>query len=183
MKRKGKKLCMVLALGLLLTGCGTVPVDDYATNEGSTQTTASATKSQEGSSAGIAKDKVKVGVIHLSDPAEGSGYTYTHDLGIQGMQQNLGLSDDQIDRKINVDDTDKAATEQAIQECIDDGCNIIFSTSWGYMDATEEMAETYPDVYFAHGTGYKSNGKNFVNYFGRIYQARYLSGIVAGMNT
>ncbi len=41
----------------------------------------------------------------------------------------------------------------------------------------------YPDIYFAHGTGYKSNGKNFVNYFGRIYQARYLSGIVAGMNT
>ena len=40
-----------------------------------------------------------------------------------------------------------------------------------------------PDIYFAHGTGYKSNGKNFVNYFGRIYQARYLSGIVAGMNT
>ena len=41
------------------------------------------------------------------------------------------------------------------------------------MDATEEMAEKYPDIYFAHGTGYKSNGKNFVNYFGRIYQARY----------
>lgn len=45
------------------------------------------------------------------------------------------------------------------------------------------MAEEYPDVYFSHGTGYLSNGKNFNNYFGRIYQARYLSGIVAGMNT
>lgn len=45
------------------------------------------------------------------------------------------------------------------------------------------MAEKYPDVYFSHGTGYLSNGKNFNNYFGRIYQARYLSGIVAGMNT
>lgn len=45
------------------------------------------------------------------------------------------------------------------------------------------MAEEYPDVYFSHGTGYMSNGRNFNNYFGRIYQARYLSGIVAGMNT
>ena len=45
------------------------------------------------------------------------------------------------------------------------------------------MAEEYPDIYFSHGTGYLSNGKNFNNYFGRIYQPRYLSGLVAGMNT
>ena len=132
---------------------------------------------------GITAENIKIGVVHLTDPAEGSGYTYTHDLGIQGMQQNLGLSDEQIVRKVNVDDTDAAATEQAIQECIDEGCNIIFTTSWGYMDKTAEMAEKYPDIYFSHGTGYLSNGKNFNNYFGRIYQARYLSGIVAGMNT
>ena len=99
------------------------------------------------------------------------------------MQQNLGLSDDQIVRKINVADSDAEATEKAIQECIDEGCSIIFTTSWGYMNTTAEMAEKYPDIYFSHGTGYLSNGKNFNNYFGRIYQARYLSGIVAGMNT
>lgn len=45
------------------------------------------------------------------------------------------------------------------------------------------MAEQYPSVYFSHGTGYLSNGKNFNNYFGKIYQPRYLSGIVAGVNT
>ena len=99
------------------------------------------------------------------------------------MQKNLGLSDDQIVRKINVSDTDEAATKKAIQECIDEGCNIIFTTSWGYMEVTSEMAEKYPDIYFAHGTGYMSNGKNFTNYFGRIYQARYLSGIAAGKKT
>ena len=109
--------------------------------------------------------------------------THTHDLGIQGMQQNLGLSDDQIVRKINIPDSDADATRKAIKECIDEGCNIIFTTSWGYMETTAQMAEEYPDVYFSHGTGYMSNGKNFNNYFGRIYQARYLSGIVAGMNT
>lgn len=99
------------------------------------------------------------------------------------MQENLGLSDSQIIRKVNVDDSSKEDTDKAIQDCIDEGCNIIFTTSWGYMDATEEFAEKYPDIYFCHGTGYKSNGKNFTNYFGRIYQARYLSGIVAGLNT
>ena len=51
------------------------------------------------------------------------------------------------------------------------------------MNQTEEFAEKYPDIYFANATGYLSNGKNFTNYFGRIYQTRYLSGIVAGLKT
>lgn len=188
-----RKAAAILLGCALLTGCGsTGEVDDYATNIGyearGGNGTTQVVQSESGSSAttqtaGIPKEEIKVGVLHLSDPVEGSGYTYTHDLGIQGMQQNLGLSDDQIVRKINVNDGDAKATRQAIQECIDEGCNIIFTTSWGYMETTAEMAEEYPDVYFSHGTGYMSNGKNFNNYFGRIYQARYLSGIVAGMNT
>lgn len=188
MKKVFKKLAALLISYMMLTGCSSaVQIDDYATNltgSGSTQRVQVDQELQsQTDSGGISKDKIKVGVIHLSDPAEGSGYTYTHDLGIQGMQQNLGLSDDQIVRKINIPDSDAGATRKAIKECIDEGCNIIFATSWGYMETTAQMAEEYPDVYFSHGTGYMSNGKNFNNYFGRIYQARYLSGIVAGMNT
>lgn len=190
-KGKGKQICMILALVGLLTGCGSqskVP-DDYATNEGYQTEKADAKADTEtntaettAAAAGIAKEDIKVGVLYISDPVEGSGYSYTHDLGIQGMQENLGLSSDQIVRKI-VDDSDAQATEASIRECIDEGCNVIFSTSWGYMETTAATAEEYPDIYFSHGTGYMSNGKNFNNYFGRIYQARYLSGIVAGMNT
>lgn len=185
----------LLALGLGTMGCGISDgePDDYATNDGYTGTTqktktvstASAsgeTDTDDAGTGGTAKDEIKVGVLYISDPAEGSGYSYTHDLGIIGMQDNLGLSDDQVERKI-VDDGDADATRAAIEECISDGCNVIFTTSWGYMETTAEMAEEYPDVYFSHGTGYLSNGKNFNNYFGRIYQARYVSGIVAGMNT
>lgn len=172
------KILGMLVLCALFTGCGmNGNIDDYAVNTGYGDS------DTVKSSSGVSKDSIKVGVIHLSDPAEGSGYTYTHDIGIMGMQQNLGLSDSQIIRKINVNDSDKEATRKAIKECIDEGCNIIFSTSWGYMETTAQMAEEYPDVYFSHGTGYMSNGKNFNNYFGRIYQPRYLSGIVAGMNT
>ena len=99
------------------------------------------------------------------------------------MISNLGISDSQVIRKENVDDGDTAAVTKALDECIEEGCNVIFATSWGYMDETAEYAEKYPDIYFAHGTGYMSNNKNFTNYFGRIYQARYLSGIVAGLKT
>lgn len=179
--KKIKSFFKILGMFVLcasLTGCGVNGnVDDYAVNTGYGDS------DTVKSSSGVSKDSIKVGVIHLSDPADGSGYTYTHDIGIMGMQQNLGLSDSQIIRKINVNDSDKEATRKAIKECIDEGCNIIFSTSWGYMETTAQMAEEYPDVYFSHGTGYMSNGKNFNNYFGRIYQPRYLSGIVAGMNT
>lgn len=185
MRQKTLRNCTAfLLIAAVLTGCAgssTQTPDDYATNEGYTSTEASA-QASDSKQTDISKDDMKVGVLYISDPSEGSGYSYTHDLGIQGMQENLGLHSDQIERKI-VDDSDAAATEKAIKECIDDGCKIIFTTSWGYMETTSEMAEQYPDVYFSHGTGYLSNGKNFNNYFGRIYQARYLSGIVAGMNT
>ena len=177
-----KKLLSILlagAMALSLAACGG-DTGASASEPASVNTGAATSASATG---GIPKDQIKVGVIHLSDPAEGSGYTYTHDQGIIGMQQNLGLADDQIVRKISVDDTDAAAVETAMNECIEEGCNIIFATSWGYMDTCEALAAEYPNVFFSHATGYKSNGTNFNNCFGRIYQARYLSGIIAGMKT
>ena len=183
-----RKIIVFLAAGMLmagsLAGCAesSAEPDDYVTNDGYESEPADIVQAKTDTAESISGEKIKVGVLYISDPAEGSGYSYTHDLGILGMQSNLGLSDDQIKRKI-VDDADTEGTKAAIEECISDGCNIIFSTSWGYMETTSEMAEKYPDVYFSHGTGYMSNGTNFNNYFGRIYQPRYLSGIVAGMNT
>lgn len=128
-------------------------------------------------------DDFKVGVIHIGNPSDGAGYSYAHDLGIVAMQKNLGLSDSQIIRKVNINDSDAAATKTAMEECIEAGAKIIFGTSWGYMETMAELAAAYPDVIFSHGTGYKSNETNFNNYFGRIYQARYLSGIAAGLKT
>jgi len=157
--------------------------DSSAADETKAETEAAGEAAKTGIYPAIAKEDIKVGVIHLSDPAEGSGYSYTHDQGIVGMQKNLGLDDSQIIRKNKVDDQDATAIDTAIRECIEEGCNIIFATSWGYMDTCEALAEEYPDVIFSHGTGYKSNGENFNNYFGRIYQARYLSGIAAGLKT
>lgn len=192
MQKKIRNLCvLMLSAVCLLGGCGSAAEpDDHATNEGYTagETDAGKAGSPEagstdtGQSQGIAKEDMKVGVLYISDPGEGSGYSYTHDLGITAMQENLGLYTEQIIRKI-ADENDDTDIRNKIQECIDEGCQMIFTTSWKYMQVTAEMAEEYPDIYFSHGSGYLSNGKNFNNYFGRIYQSRYLSGIVAGMNT
>lgn len=160
---------------LMLTGCSSNTADNGSADAASDSASASTIQ--------YAKEDIKIGVIHIGNPADGSGYSYTHDVGIQDMQAALGLSDDQIIRKNNVSDGDPTATETAIRECIEAGCNIIFGTSWGYMDTMEVLADEFPNVVFSHGTGYKNNGKNMNNYFGRIYQARYLSGIVAGMKT
>ncbi|SFJ12190.1 basic membrane protein A [Ruminococcaceae bacterium D5] len=188
-----RKLALLLAAAMmLLSACGgasssAAPASSEAPAPASSEAAPASSEAASSEAAGlfapVSKDEIKIGVIHISDPAEGSGYTYTHDQGIVGMQQNLGLRDDQIIRKIKVADNNATAIETAMLECIEEGCNIIFATSWGYMDTCEALAEEYPDVIFSHGTGYKSNGSNFNNYFGRIYQARYLSGIAAGLKT
>ena len=189
---KKKLLSVILSVAMvasLLAGCSTTEPTAPATEETTeateetTEETAEAGEEETASTAGlfpaIAKEDLKIGVIHITDPAEGSGYTYTHDLGIQGMQAALGLEDSQIIRKNNTSDSDPTEIESAMLE----GCQIIFATSYGYMDTCEKLAAEYPDVIISHGTGYKANGKNFNNYFGRIYQARYLAGIAAGLKT
>ena len=196
---KKKIMSLVLTLGFLvgLAGCGSNDVIvDIVTNDG----TAVAGDNTDNQNAGkeesknvpetnpagcktIALEDIKVGVLYIGSSEDTSGYTYAHEIGIQGMISNLGLKAEQVIRKNNIDDNDNVAIAKALDECIDEGCNIIFATSWGYMEKMAEYAEEYPDIYFAHGTGYMSNGKNFTNYFGRIYQARYLSGIVAGLKT
>ncbi len=179
---------MVCMLALLV-GCGGGSQDAGSKDAGSKDATSQDADSQDASSQGekkldgISKDEIKIGVIHITDPSEGSGYTYTHDIGLQEMQKNLGLNDNQIIRKNNVNDSDPTAIESAMRECIEEGANVIFATSWGYMDSCEALAEEFPDVIFCHGTGYKKNDTNFSNYFGRIYQARYLAGIAAGLKT
>lgn len=199
-KRLLSVILSVSMVAVMLAGCGSaapaekaaageVAVEEAATDEAPAEEAAAETEAaaDEVATTGlfpaVAKEDLKVGVIHITDPAEGSGYTYTHDLGIQGMQKTLGLDDSQIIRKNNTSDSDPTAIENAMLECIEEGCQIIFATSYGYMDTCEKLAAEYPDVIFSHGTGYKSNGANFNNYFGRIYQARYLSGIAAGLKT
>ncbi len=192
MKRKILSLLMTFCMVFSLTSCGSGgKIVDMVTNDTGEKTEVSqnsdtAKKAADTNKAGmktISKDELKIGVLYIGSASETSGYTYAHEIGIHGMANNIGLSDNQIVRKESVSDSDEKAIKAALQDCVDKKCNVIFTTSWGYMNQTEEFAEKYPDIYFANATGYLSNGKNFTNYFGRIYQTRYLSGIVAGLKT
>ena len=127
------------------------------------------------------KNDIKIGIIYL-DEAE-SGWSYSHELGIKETQKAFGFSDEQIIRKLNVSEEDDSNIESAISEAIAEGANVIIAPSWGFMDVCEQMAAEHPNVVFAHASGYKYNDMNFTNYFGRLYQARYLTGIAAGLKT
>ncbi|MCL2495749.1 MAG: BMP family ABC transporter substrate-binding protein [Oscillospiraceae bacterium] len=126
-------------------------------------------------------DELTVGIVHITSIEDTSGYTYAHHKGFMEMAEALGLRDDQLVIKDNIDDGDVTKTQNALQELVDAGCDIIFATSFNYMDSMEKFAELYPDIIFSHCSGYKYNDTNFNNYFGRIYQARYLAGIAAGL--
>jgi basic membrane protein A len=127
--------------------------------------------------------KICIGVIYNGDPETGTGYSYAHWAGIKKMQKQLGLTDSQIISRSSISESDDTAIEEAFHELIQAHCNIIFATSVGFMDICRTYAMKYPDTVFAVCSGTQSNGSNLVNYFGRLYEARYLSGMIAGMNT
>ena len=133
---------------------------------------------------GVAKDDIKIGVVHIG-PLADQGYTYNHHIGALKMIENLGLRDDQLVPKFDIG-TDPAAVTAAINELVQEGCHIIFATSFSHQFQMIEAAEANPDVIFAHATGFNAIGSglsNYSNYFAKIHEARYLGGIAAGLKT
>lgn len=168
----GTCLAVAMVLSMALAGCGSPASNSDADSkpEGSAAT---------GTMKAIAKEDLKIGFAYVG-PADDGGYTYAHDQARLKMMKNIGLNDDQciIDESIPED----ANCETRIRNMIDQGCNVIYSTSFGFQDYTANVAKEFPEVYFAHATG-NVTLDNMSTYMGRIYQPRYLSGIVAGMKT
>ena len=75
---------------------------------------------------------------------------------------------------------ESGASEQVFRSLSRKGFNFIIGTSFGYMDPMATVAEEFPDITYLHLTGYKSNGKNFGNFFGAIEDFKYLAGMLAG---
>ena len=180
LKRKiFKILTSALLVGSMLTLCA-------CSKEAPTNQQSSSTKKEEKKEdTKNPYSDLKIGVINIGASTDTAGYTYAHIAGIKGMLSTLNMKDDQVIYKDDIPDKegDLETIKKAIQECIDSGCKIIFSTSFGFAKATEEMAAKYPDVYFSHCSGSISNGKNMNRYFGKIYQPFYLAGIAAGLKT
>ena len=128
-------------------------------------------------------DKTKplvVGFLYVGPIGDG-GFTYAHDQGRIQMEEHFAGKVKTIYQE-SIPETVQDVSNAA-KNMIDQGASVIFTTSFGFMDATEALATEYPDVKFMHFSGYKMNETNFGNYFGAMEEARYLSGIVAGMKT
>ena len=123
----------------------------------------------------------KIGVVLVGD--ENEGYTLAHILGIKAACANLGLSDvDNVVWKYAIGEDETCKT--AIEDCIDQGCTLVFTNSYGHQDYAQLAAEQNPDVEIVAMTGDKAKAsglENFHNAFTCIYEARYAAGVVAGM--
>ncbi|MEM7223334.1 MAG: BMP family ABC transporter substrate-binding protein [Pseudomonadota bacterium] len=126
----------------------------------------------------LAQDKTKVGFVYVG-PIGDHGWTYRHDIGRQAIEQALG---DQVETTYVESVQEGADAERVIRQLASSGHDLIFTTSFGYMNPTIKAAKRHPKVKFEHATGYK-RAKNVSTYMARFYEGRYVSGVIAGMMT
>ena len=166
-----KALSMLLVMGLtvsMLAGCGGSDASDSG-NAADTNTAGSE-----------ANADFKVGVIYIGD--ENEGYTEAHMAGVDEAMKALGLSEDQLIEKTLIPE-DESCYDAAV-DLADQGCNIIIGTSFGHESYLIQAAAEYPEIQFCHTTGYQAASSglaNMHNAFTNIYEARYVSGVVAGL--
>lgn len=123
------------------------------------------------------KKPLKVGFVYI-DPVGDIGWTYQHELGRKYMDKMLA------GKVVSnyVANVPEAKSEPVIRRLAQTGHQLIFTTSFGYMDPTLKVAKDYPHVIFDQATGFKT-APNMGNYNGRFYEAQYLCGLVAGAMT
>lgn len=172
---------MAMAMVLSLAACGNSGDGGNSATSGNNQSNTSS--SQAGGSQTTDVSDFKVGAIYINSKNDTAGYTYAHHNGITKAMEALGMDPDTqlIIQDEITEDYENVAT--AVDTLVGEDCDIIFGISFGYLNAMADKAEEYPDVIFSHATGFKSNETNYNNYFGRIYQARYLAGLAAGLKS
>ena len=126
-------------------------------------------------------DDFKIGMICLHD--ENSTYDNNFIQALRQVQQDLGLSDDQVVLVTNIGE-DSSCYDAAVDLAKNKGCKVIFADSFGHESFMKQAAQEYPEVQFCHATG--TSGKiagieNFHNAFASIYEGRYVAGVAAGM--
>ena len=122
----------------------------------------------------VAADKLKVGFIYIGPPGD-FGWTYQHDQGRQAIDARLG---DHAETVFVENVPEGPDAERTITRLARQGAGLIFTTSFGYMDPTLNVAAKFPDVKFEHATGYKRTD-NVSTYGARFYEGRYVIGQIA----
>ena len=125
-------------------------------------------------------DKVKACFVYVGPIGDG-GWTYQHDQGRLAVIEKFG---DKVDASTYQENVPEGAdAERVLTQMALGGCNIIFTTSFGYMDATNAVAKKFPNVKFEHATGFKREAPNVSTYNARFYEGRAVEGLIAGRMT
>ncbi|MGL1921851.1 MAG: BMP family ABC transporter substrate-binding protein [Hyphomicrobiales bacterium] len=124
--------------------------------------------------AAMAADKLKVGFVYVGDTGDG-GWTFQHEQGRIAVQEKFGdaVETISVEKVAEGPDAERVITRMARQ-----GAGLIFTTSFGYMDPTLNVAKKFPNVKFEHATGYKQS-ENVSSYGARFYEGRYIIGQIA----
>jgi basic membrane protein A len=125
-----------------------------------------------------AQEPLKVGFVYVG-PVGDAGWTYAHDQGRLMLEKELA---GKVKTTYVQNVLEGADAERVIRQLAADGNKVIFTTSFGHMDATHEVAQSFPDVIFEHATGYKTS-KNLGVYEARFFEGAYLLGVLAGKMT
>ncbi|ATQ56576.1 BMP family ABC transporter substrate-binding protein [Paracoccus yeei] len=124
------------------------------------------------------EEKLKVGFIYVGPVGDG-GWTFQHDLARKAVVEKYG---DRVETTFIESVPEGADAERAITQLALSGHKLIFTTSFGFMDATINVAKKFPDVKFEHATGYKT-AENVATYDARFYEGRAVMGTIAGRMT
>ena len=135
--------------------------------------TAAAIAASTGSAA-----QLKVGFVYVG-PIGDHGWTYRHDVGRLAIEKAFG---DKVKTSYVESVSEGADAERVIRQLASTGHGLIFTTSFGYMNATVKVAKRFPKVKFEHATGYK-RGKNVSTYAARFYEGRTVAGLIAANMT
>ena len=128
--------------------------------------------------AAFAQEKTKVGFIYVGPVGDG-GWTFEHDRGRLALEAALG---DQVETVYQESVPEGADAERAMTQMALAGADLIFTTSFGYMDPTLNVAAKFPNVKFEHATGFK-RADNVSTYSARFYEGRAVQGLIAGRMT
>jgi len=125
-----------------------------------------------------ADDPLKVGFIYVG-PVGDYGWSYQHDQGRLAVEAELG---DAVSTTYVESVPEGADAERVLAQLASGGHDLIFATSFGFMNATLKVARQFPNVVFEHATGYK-RADNVSTYAARFYEGRYVIGVIAGLMT
>jgi basic membrane protein A and related proteins len=120
-------------------------------------------------------EPTRVAFVYIGPPGD-AGWTFQHDQGRQAVEEEFG---DAVEVTFLENIPEGAESVQTFERLAREGNDLIFGTSFGYMEPMAEVSEQFPDVVFEHATGYLTTD-NMGNYFGAAEEGRYLEGMAAG---